>query len=89
MDLEPVLAELTEVQRLQAMARFAVLRPHLENGVPLPRIAHEAGVALRSVQRCLSRYRAAGLSGLARSPHADVGRRKVNAARRTLVIGAT
>ena len=30
----PALATFTEAQRQQAMARFAVLRPHLDEGVP-------------------------------------------------------
>ncbi len=38
-DKPPVLAELTHGQREQAMARFRVLRPHTERGVPLPRVA--------------------------------------------------
>ncbi len=35
----------------QAMARFDVLRPHLEESVPLTRAAREAGVPLRTAQR--------------------------------------
>ncbi len=56
----PVLAELTHAQREQAMARFRVLRPHTERGVPLPRAAGAAGVGLRTVERWLARYRADG-----------------------------
>jgi putative transposase len=66
MDHEPALTELTETQRAEAMKRFAVL-------------AENAGVPLRTVQRWLSRYSAAGLRGLARAPRADIGRRKVKA----------
>jgi len=40
------------------MGRFAVLRPHINDGVPLPEAARDAGVPLRSVQRGLARYRA-------------------------------
>jgi putative transposase len=78
-DQTPALAQLSEAQREQAMVRFAVLRPHLERDVPLPRAASEAGVALRTARRRLARYRAAGLVGLARVPRADVGRRRVAA----------
>ena len=42
----PGLAELTEDQRRLAMTRYAVLRPHVEGGVPLPRVAAEAGSAV-------------------------------------------
>ena len=59
-------ATLTEEGRAQAMARFAVLRPHLEDGVPLARAADAAGVPLRTAQRWLARYHQDGLAGLAR-----------------------
>jgi putative transposase len=48
------------------MARFQVLKAHLHDSVPLARVAAAAGVPLRTVQRWLARYRAAGLAGLAR-----------------------
>lgn len=73
------LAELTELQRAQAMGRFAVLRPHLEQDVPLSRAAVAAGVPVRTAERWLARYRAGGLTNLSRGPRADVGRRKVAA----------
>ena len=40
----PALAAFTEAQRQQAMARFAVLRPHLHEGIPLSEVARTAGV---------------------------------------------
>lgn len=61
--------------RAQALHRWRVLRAHLEDGVPLPRAASEAEVALRTAQRWLTRYRAEGLAGLARAPRADRGTR--------------
>ena len=73
----PALAELTDAQREAAMARFVVLQPHLEWGVPLPRAAGEGGVALRTAKRWLARYRVSGLVGLARLRRTDLGRRKV------------
>src|SRR4249920_1453341 len=48
---EPALAAYTEPERHEAMRRFAVLRPHLNEGVSLPEAARDAGVPLRSVQR--------------------------------------
>ena len=71
------MVELTERQRLQAMKRWAVLRPHIEDGVPLSRVAADAGVALRSTERWLARYRDGGLVGLARSSRADRGERRL------------
>jgi putative transposase len=42
----PALAELTALQREQAMGRFAVLRPHLEQDIPLSRSAIAAGLSV-------------------------------------------
>ena len=46
--------------------RFAILRPHLEGGVPLSEAAAAAGIPLRTAERWLARYRAGGITGLAR-----------------------
>ena len=62
-----------EEGQAQAMARFAVLRPHLEESVPLTRAAREAGVPLRTTQRWLARYHRDGLAGLARTVRSDAG----------------
>lgn len=72
-------AALTTDQRQQAMARFFVLRPHIEDGVPLPTAARDAGVSLRTAERWLARYRAGGLAALARPDRADRGRRRLQA----------
>ena len=74
---ERVLADLPEIQRERAMGRFAVLRPHLEGGAPLSQAARATDVALRTAERWLSRYRASGLIGLARTPRMDSGRPKI------------
>lgn len=63
----------SDEQRRQVMDRFAVLRPHLEDGVPLSRAAEHAGIARRTAERWLSRYRRHGLEGLARSTRRDAG----------------
>jgi putative transposase len=76
----PALAACTEEARRQAMARLAVLRPHIHDGVPLAEVAREAGVPLRSVQRWLARYRATGFVGLVRAARSDTGHRKLPAA---------
>ena len=69
------LADLTDVQRDQAMARWQVLRPHIEDDVPLARLAGRGGVAGRTLQRWAARYSADGLAGLARRERADRGAR--------------
>jgi len=79
--IAPALAACTEKERQEAMGRFAVLRPHLNDGVPVPEAARDAGVPLRSVQRWLARDRATGLAGLVRATRSDTGNRKLPAAR--------
>ncbi len=65
----------------EAMRRFAVLQPHLEDGISLTAAARAAGVPVRTVQRWLSRYRADGLDGLRRQSRSDQSRRKLPDAR--------
>lgn len=69
------LAELDEADRAAALARFALLRPHLEQGRALAPLARSAGVTLRTAQRWVERYRAEGLAGLVRRVRADCGAR--------------
>ncbi len=73
----PPLAALTEAQRTQAHARFALLQPFLEEGVSLPRLAQEQGVPLRTARRWVARYRWGGVVGLAQQPRADRGHHRV------------
>lgn len=71
----------------EAMRRFAVLQPHLEEGVSLIAAARAAGVAIRTAQRWLSRYRADGLDGLRRRSRSDQSRRKLPEALVALIEG--
>jgi putative transposase len=73
----PALASLSDEQCRQAMDRFAVLRLHLEEGVPLTSAAADAGVPLRTAQRWLASYREIGLIGLARPVRRDAGGRRL------------
>jgi putative transposase len=81
------LVELDAARREMAMRRWAVLRPHVEDGVPLTAAAREAGVPLRTAQRWLARYRADGLIGLARTTRSDRGGRRVTAELVQLIEG--
>lgn len=65
------LTALTEEQRQLAMQHFAILRPHLEEGIPLTRAARHAGIPVRTAERWLVRYRQRGLAGLIRSARRD------------------
>jgi putative transposase len=60
----------------QALARFRIIRPFLEEGVGLAAIARHHGIALRTARRWVGHYRAGGLSALARSPRIDKGSRR-------------
>jgi hypothetical protein len=72
-NIAPALAACTEEERHEAMGRFAVLRPHLHDGVPLPEAARDAGVPLRSVPRWLARYRATGVASASSRLRIGVG----------------
>ena len=80
-------AALDGQQRKQAMARFAVLRSHLEDDVPLTRAAGEAGVPIRTAERWLARYRQGGLANLVRATRRDAGTHQLPANLVALVEG--
>jgi len=46
---------------MQALERFYVIRPFLEDGVPLTHVAQGRGLPLQTVSRWVKRYREAGL----------------------------
>jgi putative transposase len=76
-DNGPELAGLSAAQRQAVMDRWAVLRPHVEDGVTLAAAARDAGVSRRTAQRWLAQYRSAGLVGLARAARSDRGGRAI------------
>jgi hypothetical protein len=53
--------------------RLSIPEAHLEQCVPLTRVAAEAGLPLRTAQRWVSRYQRFGLAGLSRAAGADQG----------------
>ncbi len=63
----------TKVELDRARARFDVLRPFLEDGAPLTRIAQEHRIGLRTARRWVQQYRVAGLLGLVRKRRIDRG----------------
>ena len=70
------LSELTEQERAQAMERFDVLRPFLEEHVELLHIAHQHQLSLRTLRRWRQRYHTEGLAGLIRKRRTDRGGRR-------------
>lgn len=71
------LAELGQWQRAEVTRRWQVLRPVVQDSVPLAAAARDAGVPQRSAQRWLARYRTGGLVALARTGRADRGARRL------------
>ena len=61
----------------RAITWFRLLRPFLEDGVPLASVARAAKMPLSTASRWVRRYRAQGLDGLARRPRTDKGTRRV------------
>jgi putative transposase len=72
----PSLATLTEAQRAEAMERFSLLRPALEDGVSQTEVARLHHLPLRTVQRWTQHYREQGLVGLAKKERKDRGTRR-------------
>ena len=80
------MTQLSEQARTRALERFQLLRLHLEDGVPLARVARERGIALRTTERWLRQYRQDGLLGLARKVHANRGQRRLSWQRLGLLL---
>jgi putative transposase len=70
--------ELTEKERSLALSRFHTIRPFLEDGVPLVRIAQENHLGVRTVYRWAENYRERGLAGLCRKARADKRKRQMS-----------
>jgi putative transposase len=78
---------LSEAERTLAFERFELLRPCLEEGVPLARVVRDRGVALRTAQRRAGQYRRDGLAGLARKGRSDRGKRHLSESLRQSIEG--
>src|SRR5689334_24297725 len=66
----------SENERTQALERFYVIRPFLEESVPLAQIARERAIPRRTLTRWVKQYRETGLGGLIRKARADKGERR-------------
>jgi putative transposase len=67
------LVEYSEAQRAKALERFRLLRPFLEEGVPLTEVVSTQEVSLATARRWVARYRQRGLAGLTALPRRDRG----------------
>ena len=72
------LTALSETQRAQAQARYQLLEPYLSGRATLASLIEIHGLARRTAQRWVKRYREAGLVGLARQPRSDRGQRRMD-----------
>jgi len=70
------LANLSDTVRTAALARLHIIRPFLEEGVPLPILAQHHALSLRTARRWVQRYRTGGLGALGPKPRADKGVRR-------------
>lgn len=64
-----------EIGSVEVAKRMAALQPHLIDGVPLTRVAADAGIPIRTARRWIARYRADGPAGLARPRRPEAGKR--------------
>lgn len=87
MDEPLTLMELNEAERELALAQFRILQPFLEGQTTLTAIAEEQGVALRTLQRRVARYRTDGLAGLVRKRRSDRGERRMDPELQCLIEG--
>jgi putative transposase len=70
-------AHLSDEAGRLALERFGLLRPHLEDGISLAKVADQHHLSLRTLERWVRRYRQRGLAGLVRAPYANRGRRRL------------
>jgi len=78
---------LTEQGRSLALGRFHIIRPCLEDGVPLARVAEQNHLSERTVRRWAERYRQFGLAGLCRKGRADKSKRRMSPTLEHLIEG--
>ena len=71
------LSGLCDTERSRALTRFEIIRPFLEDGVPLTRLATEQQIVLRTARRWVERYRKSGLAGLVRKERNDKDERRL------------
>ncbi|WP_433427495.1 helix-turn-helix domain-containing protein [Nonomuraea sp. CA-141351] len=77
----------SDAQRRAAIERWRLLRPHLEDDVPLAQVAASCEVPERTLRRWRAAYQADGLAGLVRRPRSDRGRARMPEPLRLLIEG--
>lgn len=64
---------------MDALARWQLLRLHVEDGIPLAALARDTGTSLRTLQRWKQAYTARGIAALNPSKRVDAGSRRTDA----------
>jgi putative transposase len=64
-------ANLTEKSRALALQRFQIIRPFLENGIPLTEVAKHQCMPLRTLWHWVDQYRHGGVAGLCRKARTE------------------
>ena len=64
---------------MDALARWRLLRLHVEDGIPLAALARDTDISLRTLQRWKQAYTADGIAGLNPRERADAGGRRTDA----------
>lgn len=70
------LAAYSEAQRAEALKRFHIIRPFLEDSVPLTRIATDHHYPIRTLRRWVQHYKSHGLVGLIKRERKDKGKKR-------------
>jgi putative transposase len=70
------LSALSESERAEAMKRYGIIQPCVEEGALPAEVARRHDIPLRTVKRWSAQYRDSGLAGLARSARSDRGSRR-------------
>ncbi|MEU1881350.1 Mu transposase C-terminal domain-containing protein [Streptosporangium sp. NPDC020072] len=81
----PPLARLSSAARQEAVRRFQVLQPHLEDGISLTEAARMGKITARTARRWAARYRNGGLAALAPRTRSDAGTRRMPEQLRMLI----
>jgi putative transposase len=85
---EILLSNLTETQRTQALRKYQLIHPFLQQKKSLELICRENNISLRTARAWISLYRQHGLAALARKPRKDKGKnRRMTTELRQLIEG--
>jgi putative transposase len=83
----PLLTVLSDAERSAALSRFNIIRPYIEEDVPLALIARQCGIGVETARNWVNKYRRNGLAGLVRRRRSDQARRRMSAKIQQIIEG--